>query len=677
MMTWNYSRSDNFDGNIKPFAKSGYDFFVCPGVSDWNRILPDFDCATTNIYYFVRDGLKYGAIGMLNTEWKDDCETLNATMVHGVAWGAECAWGGSATSADTFNRRIGAVLFGERGDHFGKAVELLGRTYGIKGVANGSGIPTSRFYANDFSPALGLDATRKAAQELLGFVRPAIVHLEACRQEAVVNAGLLDGFILGARRMELIGLRMMDAADALEAYIRAYEGEAGQAHAALAQLSAAIRKNGELRQSMFARFAELWARENKPYALSRVEQRYAAARQTDEAVLAKLGAAEKAVASGKGLPSLARLGLGTEGVSRHTWPDHEVEAPMMPAVAWMEPTATHRLGLGVRAGPAARQTLPIEQDLALPQHLRAQPVRAFCSIEGGAWQEIPVQLDPVGKTPRTRLTLVIQETIPAKGAANIYVYFGLAEKPKDVPQAVRVSDARAGMKVLENDRVRVWLGSEGGHLYRWEVKALEGRDLTQPGETGWSGFSDIIGELRAAQAKLTCLGSGPAVVRFSCAYPSGETKQISLFAGASWTEEMLSGVEGGYTDYDDPQNFAADGPMPGHYLFSGGENGPVGKHADGRAAQVYVPAIWSIKFNDRKMALGLVTPEGKTSQLIGPGGGWGGVGVNGKPPAHVVTFAGMLEVEPDVTMKRLQQTLDLKNQPGCTLFGWEQRKKTD
>ena len=45
-----------------------------------------------------------------------------------------------------------------------------------------------------------------------------------------------------------------------------------------------------------------------------------------------------------------------------------------------------------------------------------------------------------------------------------------------------------------------------------------------------------------------------------------------------------------YWDFDDPKNFAADGPTPGTWLFSNGQSGPVGREADGVPAQVKAPA---------------------------------------------------------------------------------------
>ena len=68
----------------------------------------------------------------------------------------------------------------------------------------------ARFWQNDFLPRQSPTATRKSAGRLLEIVGPAIEHLEACRRDAAVNAELLDAFLLGARRMELIGQRMLD-----------------------------------------------------------------------------------------------------------------------------------------------------------------------------------------------------------------------------------------------------------------------------------------------------------------------------------------------------------------------------------------------------------------------------------------------------------------------------------
>ncbi len=161
MLTWGYGPNASFEDQILPFKESGYEFFVCPGISNWSRVLPDFGVAATNIHNFVRDGAAHGAIGMLNTAWEDDGEALQGYKWHGYAWGAECAWNASATNLDDFNRRVGAVLFGESGDHFGQAITLLAQTHRLPGM---HGMLNARFWQNDFLPRRSPAATRKSAQ---------------------------------------------------------------------------------------------------------------------------------------------------------------------------------------------------------------------------------------------------------------------------------------------------------------------------------------------------------------------------------------------------------------------------------------------------------------------------------------------------------------------------------
>ena len=66
------------------------------------------------------------------------------------------------------------------------------------------------------------------------YVRPAIEDLEACRKDASHNADLLDAVLFGARRMELIGQRMLDGMEVAELCNRARDlpPRLGAVHAA-------------------------------------------------------------------------------------------------------------------------------------------------------------------------------------------------------------------------------------------------------------------------------------------------------------------------------------------------------------------------------------------------------------------------------------------------------------
>ena len=669
MLTWGYDARGSFEDQIVPFAKSGYEFFVCPGVSNWSRILPDFGVATTNIRHFVRDGAKHGALGMLNTAWEDDGEALNAPKWHGYAWGAECAWNASATAPEDFNRRVGAVLFGEKGDRFGQAIAGLARAHRLSGM---EGMNNGRFWADDLKPRASASAVRASAARLLEIVRPAIEHLKACRREATVNGDLLDSFLLGARRMERIGQRMLDGVEIAETCARACEVPVAEGVPLLAKAEQLARANRDAHEALGQEFRRLWLRESKPYALDWTMRRYEAVVRRYEDLADRLAEARAKAAAGKPLPRPEELGVSLPEVyGRRTRPDAVVAAPLAPDAPWAEPGATHRIGLVVSAGGVDRADLPLEVDVRLPGKLASEPVRAFCSVGGEVPREVAAQVEPAEEAGKTRLVCLVPGTVPKGTDATVWVYLGLPKPPAPLPGAVSTGDAPEGMKWIENDKVRLLLGPEGGHVYRWEVKALDGRDLTMPGESGWAGFADMAQHYRHAPHTLVCTARGPALVRYRCVEEtSGLIKTISLFAGVTWVEVTLNEPTGHYWEFDHPKNFAADGPTPGRYLFSNGATGLVGKEAEGLAAQVKAKDVfWGIKFTEKGLALGITTPEVAAFHQVAPGAGAGGVGIEESPAAgHFVTFAGLLPDKPEVVMNRLQQTLDYRNQVKVRLF---------
>ncbi len=674
MLTWGYGPNASFEHQILPFKESGYEFFVCPGISNWSRILPDFAVTTTNIQNFVRDGVKHGALGMLNTAWEDDGEALQGYKWHGYAWGAECAWNASATSLEDFNRRVGGVLFGEPGDHFGQAIALLSKTHSLPGM---QAMLNARFWQNDFLPRQGASATRKSAQRLLDIVQPAIEHLEACRRDAVVNAPLLDAFLLGARRMELIGQRMLDGLRAVESYAAAYDAsDRDERVKRVTESEQLVQKTRQAHRDLGEEFKRIWLSESKPYALDWTMKRYAEMDIWYQTLGDRLRDARRKAEQGEAIPSPAGLGLASStSYLRQTRPYAVSTDALKPDAQWFEPTATHRLGITVEAGNVDRYELPVEVDVAISDQLATLPLRAFWLREGGEPRELLAQWDEVADSAKHRLTLVVPGPIAQNTSAEIQVYCGLPAPGEPLAAAAKTDESDEQLKRMENGALRLLLGSEGAHVYRCEVKDADDRDVTTPGETGWAGLADLSGDYRAARNKLTCTARGPAVVRYVCEDAHEMVKTISLFGGVSWLEVVLNEPVGYYWDFDDPQLFAADSPSPGTYLFSDGTTGPVGSNAEAVAGQVKVArANWAIKWNQQKLALGMAAPEVAARFVVGPGAGAGGVGIEGGPPAgHFITFAGVLRQSPDETMQRLQQTLDFTNQPKVVV--WKLQEK--
>lgn len=111
-LNWAYWRSSNYDSS-KHFADAGVDFFVVPGVSGWNRISNGIVNADINIRKQAEAGKKYGAIGLLNTDWGDygNYNMLSGSL-HGIALGAAMAWNPDEPGVEEFDAVWNAQTFG-------------------------------------------------------------------------------------------------------------------------------------------------------------------------------------------------------------------------------------------------------------------------------------------------------------------------------------------------------------------------------------------------------------------------------------------------------------------------------------------------------------------------------------------------------------------------------------
>ena len=70
VLNWAYDPQLS-NGDCKPFAEAGLNFYVCPGTNGWSKFFAGAEHASQNIFNFAQEGLKHGAEGLLNTDWGD------------------------------------------------------------------------------------------------------------------------------------------------------------------------------------------------------------------------------------------------------------------------------------------------------------------------------------------------------------------------------------------------------------------------------------------------------------------------------------------------------------------------------------------------------------------------------------------------------------------------------
>ena len=71
LLDWGYEAMYPFEKNARNFRANGVNFMVCPGTSSWSSLVGRSDNMKANISNAVDAGVKYGAKGMLLTDWGD------------------------------------------------------------------------------------------------------------------------------------------------------------------------------------------------------------------------------------------------------------------------------------------------------------------------------------------------------------------------------------------------------------------------------------------------------------------------------------------------------------------------------------------------------------------------------------------------------------------------------
>lgn len=140
-LEWGYEATHDFDGKSKLFAESGVPFYVCPGTSSWCTIAGRTDNCLGNIRNAVENGLKYGAIGVLNTDWGDrgHWQPLPVSYL-GFACGAALSWSYESNVDADIATLLDTFAFHDASGTMGKLAYDLGNAYQQTSVAipNGS-----------------------------------------------------------------------------------------------------------------------------------------------------------------------------------------------------------------------------------------------------------------------------------------------------------------------------------------------------------------------------------------------------------------------------------------------------------------------------------------------------------------------------------------------------------
>ena len=158
-LEWGYEANHDFPGKTRLFAESGVPFYVCPGTSSWRSIAGRTDNCLGNIRSAVENGLKNGAIGVLNTDWGDNghWQTLPISYL-GFAYGAALSWAYAPNVDMDLPAALDAFVFQDRAGVMGRLAYDLGNVYQTPGVMFDNASALFVFYEH---PLAELDELRR------------------------------------------------------------------------------------------------------------------------------------------------------------------------------------------------------------------------------------------------------------------------------------------------------------------------------------------------------------------------------------------------------------------------------------------------------------------------------------------------------------------------------------
>ncbi|HVG19846.1 MAG TPA: glycoside hydrolase family 20 zincin-like fold domain-containing protein [Blastocatellia bacterium] len=280
-VAWSYGAAAQFDNLLKPYKDAGLELFVSPGANNWNLIFPNLDVAFINIKNFVRDGQKYGALGMLNTTWDDDGEALFGMTWPAIAFGAACSWQQGESSIEGFKSKYDWAFYRNEDASFREAIQNLARAHSLLQDATAGNAHDDAFWGDPFSEpgARYAQKAQPAARELRLAAERALESLYRNRAKARMNQDTLEYLTFAALRLDLLGMKIQFAGEIGKYYWDAYLNMSDQSRVTrnlreIVGVNARLQDLRDATTRLRGLYSDLWLKENRPYWLGNVQVRY-------------------------------------------------------------------------------------------------------------------------------------------------------------------------------------------------------------------------------------------------------------------------------------------------------------------------------------------------------------------------------------------------------------------
>ena len=318
---WNYDDKTDFAKMIGPFAKAGIETWVAPGDSNWNQVYPIAKVAFGNIQGFIREGQRLGSTGALTTVWNDDGEGLFNEDWYSLMFGAVAAWQSGESSIPAYQDAYAQTFHGDASGKINEAEKELMAAHAALESAKTDLNSDHVFWIDPWTPRGQMVSAKvlPIAKDLRLHAERAIVLVAEARNSNPVlkEADALTAMDLGARRLDLIGLKFELSQEIVDTYAQAVAQQHDKSHRGetsniLEEISSMFGRCQDLRDAYSAikgEYTQVWMSESRPYWLNNVTVRYDLRIEEWQKRGENFQSAIGDWDDGKELPSAASLGM--------------------------------------------------------------------------------------------------------------------------------------------------------------------------------------------------------------------------------------------------------------------------------------------------------------------------------------------------------------------------------
>jgi hypothetical protein len=278
---WDYDAKPSYESIIKPYRDAGLRVVVAPGANNWNQVWPDLDVAFVNIRNFVRDGQNLGAMGMLNTTWNDDGESIYGMAWPALVFGAAAGWQAGESDVDKFKNDYDWVFYRNDDSTFRDVLENLDRGHQALAKNHLATETDELFWADPFTPegATLMQKMLPAAVDMRLGAEHALESLYRNGRKAHANQATLADMTLAAWRWDTLGMKAEYTQEINQFYWDAFQNQTDAERVGndLEEITSTNARLEDLRDAsthLGQMYRDAWLREYSPFWVDNVLVRY-------------------------------------------------------------------------------------------------------------------------------------------------------------------------------------------------------------------------------------------------------------------------------------------------------------------------------------------------------------------------------------------------------------------